>query len=313
MKVGYIGLGHMGRGMALNLVKAGLDVTVFDLSSEAMDVVVSAGAKPSSSVGELTKSVDVVFTSLPGPAQVESVVLGKDGVLDNISAGKVLFELSTSSHELALRIHEAFAGKGATMLDAPVSGGPAGAESGDMAFWVGGDRETYEKFLPVLKAMGDKPRLVGPIGAGTIVKLVNNVTGQVFLHAMGEAFSVAVKAGVDPLELWDALRLGVIGKSSAINMLTKQFLPGKFDPPAFALNLALKDVNLATQLGRELGVPMRLANLTHAEMTEAVGRGMGEKDCRIYLTLQLERAGVTIAVDPDELAARQATPTTTTD
>jgi 3-hydroxyisobutyrate dehydrogenase len=297
--------------MALNLVKAGFDVTVFDLSSEAMDVLVSAGAKPSSSVGELTKSVDVVFTSLPGPAQVESVVLGTDGILENISAGKALFELSTSSHELALRIHGAFAEKNATMLDAPVSGGPAGAESGDMAFWVGGDRETYEKFLPVLKAMGDKPRLVGPIGSGTIVKLVNNVTGQIFLHAMGEAFSVAVKAGVDPLELWDALRLGVIGKSSAINMLTKQFLPGQFDPPAFALNLALKDVNLATQLGRELGVPLRLANLTHAEMTEAIGRGMGEKDCRIYLTLQLERAGVTIAVDPEELAARQATPGTT--
>ena len=311
MRVGYIGLGHMGRGMALNLVKAGFDVTVFDLSSEAMDVLVSAGAKPSSSVGELTKSVDVVFTSLPGPAQVESVVLGTDGILENISAGKALFELSTSSHELALRIHGAFAEKNATMLDAPVSGGPAGAESGDMAFWVGGDRETYEKFLPVLKAMGDKPRLVGPIGSGTIVKLVNNVTGQIFLHAMGEAFSVAVKAGVDPLELWDALRLGVIGKSSAINMLTKQFLPGQFDPPAFALNLALKDVNLATQLGRELGVPLRLANLTHAEMTEAIGRGMGEKDCRIYLTLQLERAGVTIAVDPEELAARQATPGTT--
>jgi 3-hydroxyisobutyrate dehydrogenase len=299
--------------MALNLVKAGFDVTVFDLSSEAMDVLVSAGAKPASSVGELTQAVDVVFTSLPGPIQVESVVLGQDGILDNISAGKALFELSTSSHELALRIHEAFASKGAKMLDAPVSGGPAGAESGDMAFWVGGDRETYEKFLPVLKAMGDKPRLVGPIGSGTIVKIVNNVTGQIFLHAMGEAFSVAVKAGVDPLELWDALRLGVIGKSSAINMLTKQFLPGQFDPPAFALNLALKDVNLATQLGRELGVPLRLANLTHAEMTEAVGRGMGEKDCRIYLTLQLERAGVTIAVDPEELAARQSAPPTTDD
>jgi 3-hydroxyisobutyrate dehydrogenase len=178
-----------------------------------------------------------------------------------------------------------------------------------MAFWVGGDRETYEKFLPVLKAMGDKPRLVGPIGSGTIVKLVNNVTGQMFLHAMGEAFSLAVKAGVDPLELWDALRLGVIGKSSALNMLTKQYLPARFDPPTFALNIALKDVNLATQLGRDLGVPMRLANLTLAEMTEAAGRGWGDRDQRIFMQLQLERAGVSIAVDPDKLAARQATPT----
>jgi 3-hydroxyisobutyrate dehydrogenase len=308
MKVGYIGLGHMGRGMARNLVRAGHEVTVFDLSSEAMDALVSAGATGASSVAELTKSVNVVFTSLPGPPQVEAVVLGKDGILDNISPGKALFELSTSSRELALRIHEAFLEKGAVMLDAPVSGGPAGALSGDMAFWVGGDRETYDRYLPVLKAMGDKPRHVGPIGSGTIVKLVNNLTGQMFLTAMAETFSVAVKAGVDPLELWDALRLGVVGKESALNMLTKQFLPGHFDPPAFALNLAYKDVNLATQLGRELGVPMRLANLTLAEMTEAMGKGLGDKDCRIYLQLQLERAGVTIAVDPEELAARQATP-----
>ena len=308
MKVGYIGLGHMGRGMALNLVQAGHDVTVFDLSSEAMAALVAAGATAAPSVAALTRTVNVVFTSLPGPPQVEAVVLGKDGILDNITPGKALFDLSTSSRELALRIHEAFMKKGAFMLDAPVSGGPAGAQSGDMAFWVGGDRETYEQYLPVLKAMGDKPRHVGPIGSGTIVKLVNNLTGQVFLTAMAETFSVAVKAGVDPLELWDALRLGVIGKESALNMLTKQFLPANFDPPAFALDLAYKDVNLATQLGRELGVPMRLANLTLAEMTEAMGKGLGDKDCRIYLQLQLERAGVAIAVDPAELAARQATP-----
>ncbi|WP_255732815.1 NAD(P)-dependent oxidoreductase [Sinomonas terrae] len=305
MKVGYIGLGHMGRGMAMNLVRAGNDVVVFDLSAEAMAPVVAAGATAASSVADLTKSVDVVFTSLPGPPQVEAVVLGKDGILANIEAGKVLFELSTSSRELALRIHDAFAEKGATMLDAPVSGGPAGAESGDMAFWVGGDVDVYERHLPLLKAMGDKPRHCGPIGSGTTVKLVNNVIGQMFLTVMAEAFSVGVKAGVDPLELWDALRLGVIGKGSALNMLTNQFLPGRFDPPAFALDLAFKDVTLATQLGRELGVPMRMANLTHAEMTEAVARGLGAKDCRIYLQLQLERAGVTIAVDPEELAQRQ--------
>lgn len=308
MKVGYIGLGHMGRGMALNLVKAGHDVTVFDLSAEAVDALVSAGASAAAGVGDLTRSVEVVFTSLPGPAQVEAVVLGKDGILENIAPGKALFELSTSSRELALRIHQAFEQKGAFMLDAPVSGGPAGAQSGDMAFWVGGDREIYDRYVSVLKAMGDKPRHVGPIGSGTIVKLVNNLTGQMFLTVMAETFSVAVKAGVDPLELWDALRLGVVGKGSALNMLTQQFLPARFDPPAFALNLAFKDVNLATQLGRDLGVPMRLANLTLAEMTEAMGKGLGEKDCRVYLQLQLERAGVTIAVDPEELAARQATP-----
>ncbi|MGW5151561.1 NAD(P)-dependent oxidoreductase [Rhodococcus koreensis] len=305
MKVGYIGLGRMGRGMALNVLKGGHDLVVFDKSQEAVDTLVSAGAKAASSIGELAKSVDVILTSLPGPPQVEEVVFGEDGLLDNISAGQILFDLSTSSRSLAIRIHDAFAERGAAMLDAPVSGGPAGAASGDMAFWVGGDKEAYERGLPVLLSMGDKPRYCGPIGAGTVVKLANNMTGYMILLTLAETFSTAVKAGVDPLELWDALRLGVVGKSSPLDLITKQFLPGKFEPPAFALKLAFKDVSLATELARELGVPMRLANLTAAEMSEALGRGFGDLDARAFLKLQLERAGVSIAVDPDELAARQ--------
>ncbi len=305
MKVGYIGLGRMGRGMALNLVRAENEVVVYDRSEEAMTTLVEAGARPASSIGDLTKAVDVVFTSLPGPPQVEEVVFGAGGILEHIREGQALFELSTSSRALALRIHAAFAERGAAMLDAPVSGGPAGAESGDLAFWVGGDAEVYERFLPALRDMGDKPRLCGPIGAGTVVKLANNMSGYMIMLCLAETFSTAVKAGVDPLELWDALRLGVVGKSSPLDLLTKQFLPGKFDPPAFALRLAYKDVTLATELGRELGVPMRLANMTMAEMSEAMGRGMGDSDSRAYLQLQVERAGVTIAVDPEDLAERQ--------
>ena len=305
MKVGYIGLGRMGRGMALNLVKGGYEVVVYDRSDEALAALVSAGAKAATSVGDVARSVDVIFTSLPGPPEVEEVIFGDEGLLSNITAGKVLFELSTSSRALAIRIQQAFAEHGASMLDAPVSGGPAGAESGDMAFWVGGDREVFERYLPVLRSMGDKLRYCGPIGSGTVVKLANNMTGYMILLALAETFSTAVKAGVDPLELWDALRLGVVGKSSPLDMLTKQFLPGRYEPPAFALKLAYKDVNLATELGRELGVPMRLANMTMAEMAEGLSRGWGERDSRSYLQLQLERAGVTIAVDPDDLAERQ--------
>ncbi|MYW96118.1 NAD(P)-dependent oxidoreductase [Amycolatopsis rubida] len=305
MKVGYIGLGRMGRGMALNLIKAGYEVVVFDRSADALAAVVGAGARAADSVADLARGVDVVFTSLPGPPEVEEVVFGEDGLLANTKPGQVLFELSTSSRALAIRIEKAFAERGAAMLDASVSGGPAGAESGDMAFWVGGDREVFDRYLPVLRAMGDKPRHCGPIGAGTVVKLVNNVTGHMILLSLAEAFSVGVKAGVEPLELWDALRLGVVGKGSPLNMLTKQFLPGRYDPPAFALKLAYKDVNLATEMARELQVPMRLANMTMADMIEALGRGMGDLDTRSYLQLQLERAGVSIAVDPEEIAKRQ--------
>ncbi|MCD2114884.1 NAD(P)-dependent oxidoreductase [Rhodococcus rhodochrous] len=303
MKVGYIGLGRMGRGMALNIIKAGYDLVVFDRSDDAVAALVAAGATAADSAGELTKSVDVVFTSLPGPPEVEAVVLGDDGVAANITQGKVLFELSTSSRSLALRIHDELSSRGAAMLDAPVSGGPAGAESGDMAFWVGGDRDIYEQYLPLLQSMGDKPRHCGPIGSGLIVKLVNNIAGHMIMSSLAEIFSTGVKAGVDPLELWDALRLGVVGKGSPLNMLTKQFLPGQYEPAAFALKLAYKDAMLATELGRDLGVPMRIANTAMADMLEALNRGDGDKDCRVYLGLQLERAGVSIAVDPDAIAA----------
>lgn len=301
MKVGFIGLGRMGRGMAQNLLKAGVDLVVFDQSAGALKPLLESGGKVASSVAELTRQSSVVFTSLPGPAQVEQVTLGAGGMLEHLQTGMTLFELSTSSLALARRIHAAFAAKGASMLDAPVSGGPSGAASGELALWVGGDRKAYERHLDLLRAIGNAPRYVGAIGAGTVTKLTHNLMGYMIMLSMAETFSMAVKAGVDALDLWEALRLGAVGKGSPLNMLTNQFLPGKYEPPAFALNLAHKDVTLATAMGRELGVPMRLASLTMDEMTEALRRGLGDQDSRAFLKLQLERAGVEIAVDPERL------------
>jgi 3-hydroxyisobutyrate dehydrogenase len=300
MEVGFIGLGRMGRGMALNLVRSDVSLTVFDTSAEAVRPLREAGARVATDVGAVAKNSEVVFTSLPGPVQVDQVVLGPGGVLDSMGAGLVLFELSTSSLSLARRIHEALAARGGAMLDAPISGGPAGAASGDLALWVGGDRGVYDRYLPLLQTIGRSPRYVGGIGAGTVTKLAHNMAGYMIMSSLAEVFSLAVKAGVDPLELWEALRLGVIGKSSPLDLLVKQFLPGTYEP-AFALRLAHKDVTLATAMGRELGVPMRLAALTMEEMTEALSRGFGEQDSRAFLKLQLERAGVDIAVDPDRL------------
>ena len=187
------------------------------------------------------------------------------------------------------------------MLDAPVSGGPAGAASGELVLWVGGDKGVYDRHLDLLQAIGNTPRYVGSIGSGTVTKLTHNLLGYMILLSLAETFSMAVKAGMDVLELWESLRLGLVGKRSPLDMLTNQFLPGKYEPPAFALKLAHKDVTLATSMARELGVPMRLANLTLEEMTEALTRGFGEQDSRSYLKLQLERAGVEVAVDPELL------------
>jgi 3-hydroxyisobutyrate dehydrogenase len=153
----------------------------------------------------------------------------------------------------------------------------------------------------LLRKFASAPHHVGAIGAGTVTKLTHNMVGYTIIRSLAEGFSMAVKAGLDPLDLWEALRLGVVGKASPLNMLVNQFLTGKYEPPAFALRLAHKDMSLATTLGRELGVPMRLANLTLEEMAEALGRGFGAQDARAFLKLQLEGAGVEIAVDPDRL------------
>jgi len=302
MKVGFIGLGRMGQGMARNLLKAGGSLLVYDANPAAAATLGEVGAIVFESVSALAQEAAVIFTSLPGPTEVEAVILGSGGVLENARPDLALFDLSTSSLSLARRLDAAFRAEGRWFLDAPISGGPAGAASGDLAIWVGGDRAIYDRHLAHLRAIADKPRYVGPIGAGTVTKLSHNMLGYMIMQALSEVFSVAVKAGVEPVDLWEALWLGVVGKSSPLDLLIKQFLPGKYEPAAFALRLALKDVTLATSLGRELEVPMQMANLTFEEMSEAVGRGWGEQDSRSFLKLQLERAGVEIAADPDRLA-----------
>jgi 3-hydroxyisobutyrate dehydrogenase-like beta-hydroxyacid dehydrogenase len=153
----------------------------------------------------------------------------------------------------------------------------------------------------VLDAMGDKAAYIGAIGSATVAKLVHNMSGYAVVCALAETFAMGVKAGVEPLALWQAVRQGAAGRRFTFDALIDQFLPGTYDPPAFSLKLAHKDVALANALGRELGVPMRLCNLTLAEMTEAMGRGWGGRDSRVVMKLSQERAGVDIAVDAERM------------
>ncbi|MCB1396655.1 MAG: NAD(P)-dependent oxidoreductase [Rhodobacteraceae bacterium] len=304
--VGFIGLGKMGRGMALNLAKAGYPLVVFDAFASAMEPLIAAGAQAAGSPADVAAWADVIFTSLPGPVEFEAVVNGPDGLLSALSPGQAHFDLSTNDLGLIRRIETAYAAKGAALLDAPISGGPAGAASGDLVVWVGGDKAVYDRFEPVIAAFAKSPRHVGVLGAGAITKLAHNMLGYMIMQAEAEIFSLATKAGVDPLDLWEGLRLGLVGKGSPLDMLVKQFLPGQFETPAMALKLAFKDVTLATALGRELGVPMRMAAMTHADMVEAIARGMGEWDSRSFMKLQVDRAGVSIAVPQDRLDAAVA-------
>jgi 3-hydroxyisobutyrate dehydrogenase-like beta-hydroxyacid dehydrogenase len=159
----------------------------------------------------------------------------------------------------------------------------------------------FDKHKPVLDAMGDRAAYIGPIGSATVAKLVHNMSGYAITCALAETFTMGVKAGMDPLALWEAVRQGVGGRRLTFDGLLDQFLPNKYDPPNFALKLATKDVALATQLGRELGVPMRICNLAYAEMREACNRGWEGRDSRAVMLLEQERAGVKIAVDPERV------------
>ena len=293
MKVGFIGLGTMGGSMALNLRKAGFDLVVHDMREAAAKPQIAAGATWAANVQALGKTVDVVLTSLPGPKEAEAV--GTD-LMASLKRGGVWFDLTTNSPTVVRSLSARCAEHGISMLDAPVSGGPHGAKSGKMALLVGGDEKVFNDNRKVLDAIGDQVIYIGAIGAGTVAKLVHNCAGYAIQTALAEVFTVGVKAGVDPLALWAAVRQCSLGRQRTFDRLGRQFLQGSFDPPDFALKLALKDVTLATELGRELGVPMRVANLAHADMTEALNRGWADRDSRIPMLLQEERAGVEIKV-----------------
>ena len=231
------------------------------------------------------------------------MVFGADGLLQGARPGMAYFDLSTNSQVLMRRVHAAMAERGAQAFDAPVSGGPTGAQTGKLAIWVGGDEATYEKHKRVLDAIGDQAAYIGPIGSATVAKLVHNLSGYAIQTVMAEVFSMGVKAGMEPLELWKAIRQGSLGRRRTFDRVADQFLVDKYDLPAFALKLAHKDVALAVGLGREVGVPMRLCNLVMEEMTEGLNRGWAALDSRVPMRLQLERASVTIRCDPAAVQA----------
>jgi len=304
MKIGFIGLGMMGSGMAANLQKAGHQLVVHDLSRQAASRHLADGATWAESPRAVAEECSLVFTSLPTPADVEAVGTGENGLEQGLARGSAWFDLSTNAVDVVRTLHARFAPRGVDFLDAPVSGGPRGAHSGRLAIWVGGAQAVFDKYKPVLDAMGDQARYIGPIGAGSIAKLVHNAAGAAVNIVLAEVFSMGVKAGVEPLSLFEAIRQGAGGRARLFDRMADHFLTGSYDPADFALRLLHKDVSLACQLARDVGVPMRLTTLAHQELTEALGRGWGGRDSRIGMLLQQERAGIApLAVPSDKLKA----------
>lgn len=291
MKIGFIGLGAMGGPIAANLQRAGHSLAVHD-------VRLVEGFDRKSSAAEAAAGCEVLFTSLPGPAEVQSLV---PQVQSSLEKGAAWFDLSTNSPEVVRRLHKDFLEKGIHVLDAPVSGGPKGAQSGKLAIWVGGEREVYERFLPILKSIGDQPLYVGPIGAGSVAKLAHNCASFSVQAALAEIFTLGVKAGVEPVALLKALRQGATGRKRTFDRLPEHWLPGRFDPADFTVRLAHKDATLALQMARDFGVPMRIGEIALGELAACIERGWAERDSRVAMTLQEERAGVSVRVTPERL------------
>lgn len=291
MKVGFIGLGNMGNPMATNLIKAGHELTVHDLRREAATNLLEMGAQWADTPKDTVPGNEVVFTSLPVPRDVEAVVLGENGILEGASPGSVYMDLSTNSPTAIRRIHSTCAQHGVTVLDAPVSGGVYGAAAATLAVMVGGEKEVYDRMKPTLDAIGSHVVYCGPIGNGMVCKICNNLLSMGIGVLMTEALTLGVKAGVDLAVLAD-----VIANSSGGNRrLTEKFprflFKGNFQP-GFATALAAKDVRLATDLGREYGIPMELSNLIDQRHVEAMFRGWGPEDSDAVSKIQEEKAGV---------------------
>jgi 3-hydroxyisobutyrate dehydrogenase len=281
--------------MAANLARAGHAVKGADL--RRIDV---AGVRWAASAVEAAAEAEVVFTSLPGPKEVEALAprLG-----DAMQKGAAWFDLTTNSPACVRRVHAQLQTLGVEFLDAPVSGGKAGAENGRLAIWVGGDEATYRRCEPLLRAIGDQPFYVGPIGAGSVAKLAHNTASFTVQTALAEIFTLGVKAGVEPLALFQALRHGATGRKRTFDRLAEHYLPGAYEPPTFALRLAHKDLSLALDLAREVGVPMQVAERALADFEEALKRGWAERDSRTPMLLQNERAGVEPHVPAEKLRA----------
>lgn len=291
-RVGFIGLGLMGKPMAHNILKAGFPLTVHNRSRAKVDELANAGATPAEGPAEVARNSDVIITCLPGPADVRSIYLDDDGVLAESEPGSVLIEMSTVDVETHKDIAAAAGERGVDYLDAPISGGTAGAESGTLSIMIGGDAQVLERVRPVLDAMGENIYHCGPLGAGAVVKLANNLMVAINAQGVYEGMVLGVKAGVDPAILYE-----VVANSSGSSQILKAHVPSilerDFDP-GFAIDLMLKDVRLAMDLGDSVGVRMLSTSLAAQSLQEARDAGLGQLSTQAQVQVLEKLAGITI-------------------
>ena len=294
-KAGLIGLGRMGFPMGERLLAAGHTLVVLPHQRrEPAEALASRGARIASSLRELARESEVVISMLPTSADVERVLLGDDGVLSSLRAGARAIDMSTISPAVARKVHDALAARGVGFLDAPVSGGPVRAASGALTIMVGGDAAVLERCRPVLSALGNRIVHVGGPGTGQVVKLCNNLLGAVIMLANAEALTLGAKAGVDAKTLRDVIVSATGSNYLLENSIPQNILQDRYEA-GFALDLMLKDVDLAVELGRDVKAPTMAAGLAQQMYRIVSGLGHGGDDFSAVSTLYQDSAGITVA------------------
>jgi 2-hydroxy-3-oxopropionate reductase len=275
-KIGFIGLGIMGKPMAKNLLKAGYQLTVFDINNEAVRELAAAGAKEGKSSADVAAQSDLIITMLPNSPEVEQVVLGNNGVLATAQPGTILVDMSSIAPLVSRKLSAKLAGKGIVMLDAPVSGGEPKAIEGTLAIMVGGPEDAFNKVKDVLSAMGSSVKLVGDIGSGNVTKLANQIIVALNIAAMSEAMVLATKAGVDPEKVYQAIRGGLAG-STVLDAKMPLVLNGNFKP-GFRIELHIKDLMNVMDTANEIDAPVMLTQKVLEIMKSLRDEGKAKDD-----------------------------------
>ncbi len=292
MRIGFIGVGQMGRHMARHILEAGYELVVNDIAKEAAGSLIEKGAKWADSPREIARTCRIVFSSLPTPKHVEEVVYGPQGMKSGWQSGDIFVDMSTNSPTTIQRIAADAKNMGVAVLDAPVSGGTTGADKGTLAIMVGGDPAALEKVRKLLETMSQKIFPVGPVGCGNVAKLVNNLIALSTNTITAEGFVLGVKAGIDPGVLYDIIRIST-GNSWSLEQFQSTVLKGNFEP-GFKLSLGRKDMALAITLGQDTGVALDVCNVVQSKLDAAMNAGYSEKSVQSVILPMEQKNGVSV-------------------
>jgi 3-hydroxyisobutyrate dehydrogenase len=295
--VGFIGVGNMGNPMASNVLKAGFPMIVYDRNPQAMENLLQAGAQRAASAREVVEGAEIVLTSLPASPDVEAVYLEPGGLVDSAKPGTMLIDLSSVLPSTPRKIEPRAQARGVHFLEAPVSGGVSGARAATLAIMVGGDPETLTRAQPVLRAIGPNIFHVGPVGAGNTVKAINNMMASVNALAMMEGVALGVKAGLDPMTIYEVVKASS-GGSKALERIPNSLIPRQFEP-GFKVQLMNKDLETFNTIAKELHVPVSFANVAQQYQQMAIAAGLAEQDTSVVMTI-IERLAAMQVSRPEQ-------------